>query len=984
MYMQQRVVSKESYLNNILTSICPPLSSIERPSPAESAPPMVKTEKAIDTGKSETEKNMAIDGDEVEGSSVSPSAEASETKPKDALLEKGLDVEGESQIQTTVDAADTTGEATTSELSDGKKGEVTPKEEASVANVVTEEMSAPPDDEISAHTVATAHKDLEQPSASVVEEHPAEAKETEEPPVEGTSPDASMSTGALETENQDGESIVTRPIETDVAAVEIDAVVVNNDVKEDVESPVIKDDALPATDEEEDAVATGPIEIQYEEESTLTGPKETQVMADAPVINVEVDNSESESAAKQPDLVESSVESAVASSATSLIENDETPQVMADAPVISVEKEIDNSKSESASKQPNLVQSSVESAVTSSTTNLIENDETKVTADAPVISVEKEVADSESESASKQPDLVEFSVESAVTSSATSLIENDEHSGSTVVKATEAQSHIAKEQVLGETEIKIESNEVKLASVVAEEVPSVDLETGDEDGNSEDGSECDDEESLGTNGCGESIWSDDVNDTTQGVMDLKGQESFVQEDLTDHGFLEETSSSSEADRLQEIVEVPASSEADLLEGIVDVPIDEDSVSGVPVAGTDGETVTATERSVYKGRATEELRSRVVAEACQDWGVPVIAKVKTLEGIIDVPIDEDSVSAVPEGGMDGEIETITKAEADLLDATVAAALEVTACGGETPETSKDVVVGTKTDKAIEETIVTARVADAASGGSTDETATQSNSSAASDNVVKCIDDVAVVDVTTCVPIAEKEDTDSDDDEEESGFEMPKYDYEEEETMVELDSSAESDSEEDSGSDDDKSVPAAEDDEDDDPILELKNVTAMTRVLIPEDQRHSNHMPTPSRWGWASRLGARTNTSNSNLSFGGKQEESIAKLDPKSEPKGSPLSGSPIKDESADEKEDPTDLIGNLLKKFSDTDAENQVNDTSKLSATVSPPVITKEVPKRKPLTDIEKARMFAASILLESEEKAPTKAVSKSGFSWLKR
>jgi hypothetical protein len=111
------------------------------------------------------------------------------------------------------------------------------------------------------------------------------------------------------------------------------------------------------------------------------------------------------------------------------------------------------------------------------------------------------------------------------------------------------------------------------------------------------------------------------------------------------------------------------------------------------------------------------------------------------GIVDVPIDEDCVSGVPEDGMDGESETITIA---------------------------------------------------------------------------------------CAPIPDEEDSDSDSYyEEESGFVLAEYDFEEDESILELDTSAESDS--DDESDDDQSASAA-DDEDDDPIFELKNVTAMTRVLI----------------------------------------------------------------------------------------------------------------------------------------------------------
>jgi hypothetical protein len=685
---------------------------------------MVKTDKSIETGTSITEKAAAIDCEEVEGTAVSPSIEASETKPKDAVLEKGLDIEIESQIETTVDAADKIGEAATSELGEHKNEEATSKEEASVANVVSEEMGAPLDDEISADTVTTARQGLEQPSASIAEDDLVEVKEMLERPIEETSLAASMSPGAdsaLETEGEDGESVGTRPIGPDITADEITTLEVNTNTEDVDESSLIEDYAIPVADVEDDAVATGPTEIQKDEkDSTLTGPIQTQVMVEA-----------------------------------------------------------------------------------------------------PLISLEKKVDDSESESAAKQSDFVE----AAVISSATGLIENNENPCSAVAKAPEAQSlvlqDIASEHALAETEIKNESSEGEFTSVVAEEVPLADLETEDGDGSQSEG-----QETLGKDSYGVPMRSDDIEDTTQGVKDLKSQRSFVQDYLTkcsDHEFIEEVSGSSEAN--------------------------------------------------------------------------------PLEGIIDVPIDEDSVSGVPHGGIDCESETLTKAEADPLYTPVAA----------------------------------------------------------------------------CVPIADEEDSDSDYEEEASGFEVAEYDYEEDESMLELDSSAESDSEDES--DDDKSASAAEDDDDDDLIFELKNVTATTRVLIPEDQRQNKHVPAPTRWGGGIRLG-RTNTSNSNLSFSG-QEEFVAKLDPKSVLRGRPLSGSPTKADSADKKEDPTKTIGTLMKKFSGTDTENQVCVSSKLTATVPPAVTIKEVPKRKPLTDIEKARMFAASILLETEEKAIPKAVPKSGFSWLK-
>lgn len=796
------------------------MSSAEKPSHAKS----IKNEKSIETGNSETERTIATYGETVEGTAVSPSTENTEAKPKDAVLEKGLEVDAETEEQTTINFADTIGEAT---ISEDKKEEVTSMEEASVANVASEEMTEPPDNEISADTVAsTARQGLEQPSASIVEDHPAEAKEREEEPMEETTPVASTSPGAygaIESEDEDGESVVTRPIETDVAAKDFAAAEVKTDIEHDDELPIVtaEDDTMSVTDEEDDAVAAGPIEIQEDEvESTLTGPIETQGMADAPVI--------------------------------------------------SVEKE-----------------------------------------------VEKEVDDRRSESTAEQPDRVESSAMAAVISSATGLIENDENPRSTVVKAPEAEEEL--------TEF---SNRV-----------------------------------------------------------------FLEEELD-------------------------SRVADPFDGIIDVPIDEDD-TGAREGGMDGETETITERSECNGRATDELRSRVVAEASQDWCVPVVAEADPLEGIIDVPIDEDDDLGAREGGVYGEPETDEPAKEmttasrkaiatmncdDQAVVEAAEAIDETSNGqqsnlcksGEMPdepveeegevnlalETPKDVVVGTDTNEAIKEKIEITRVAETLSEGSASETTPQSKSPAASFNVVECIDDGVVV-VAASAPIADEDsDSDSDYEEEESGFNMAAYDFEEDESVLELDSSAESDSEDEGESYDDKSISAAEDD-DDDPIFELKNVTAMTRVLIPEDQRHNNYIPRPSRWAWPSGLG-RTNTSNSNLSFGGHHEESVDKLEPKSELTGSPVSDSPITDESADEKQDPTKTIGILIKKFSGTDTENQVTVTSKLTAKVSPSVSAKERPKRKPLTDIEKARMYAASVLLDTEEKAPPKEVSRSGFSWLKR
>jgi hypothetical protein len=761
-----------------------PLSSVEKTSAAKSVLPVAKPEREIGTGKSKTYRATAIDGEKVDRTAVSPSTETSETKPNDAVLETGQDVEVENKVQT--------------------------------------------------------------PAASM----------------------SSGADGALETEDEDGVSVVTRPIEHDIVAEEIAAVEVTTDKEDDDESSIQEDDVMPVVDEEDDAAATGTTEIQEnEDESSLAGPIETQAMADA-----------------------------------------------------------------------------------------------------PVFSVEKEVDDSESESAAKQPDLVESSVQPAAISSATGLIENDENRFSTVVKAPEAQSQvlqdIANKQTLAETEIKLESSEVELTSVVAEEVPLVDLETTEVApvAATSEVTACDGE--------------------TPGKADKSMSSDKVVEPPVMSAF-------------EDSAEEPISEEENIQETAND---DYSAVSHVDVTLEKTDELAEKPTTTNKVVAAMNRDDQAVVEAASEPEATIGYPKETIDKIndateSDLRKSEDRVHELKEA-KGASVRELEWTRSRLLLERRARLRSMEVAKGEVDlallETSKDVVVCTDNEKAIAETIAITPVVAAALGGSTNESTTQSKSSAASDNVIERNDDDDVIVDATCVPIVDKRQTDYD--YEGGELELADFDYEEEESLLELDSSDELDSEENAGeSDDTKSISAAEYDDDEDPILELKNVTAMTRVLIPEDQRQN--MPRLTRWAWPSGLG-RTNTSNSDLSFGGQQKESAtAKLEHKLEPKGSPVSGSrSTKDELADNEQDPTKTVGILMKKFSGPDTNHQVSAStsastlSKLTATVPHSGSAKEESKRKPLTDIEKARMYAASVLLETEEKTSPKVVPRSGFgvkAWLK-
>jgi hypothetical protein len=189
---------------------------------------------------------------------------------------------------------------------------------------------------------------------------------------------------------------------------------------------------------------------------------------------------------------------------------------------------------------------------------------------------------------------------------------------------------------------------------------------------------------------------------------------------------------------------------------------------------------------------------------------------------------------------------------------------------------------------------------------------------------------------------------------------------------------------------------EEPEDDEPILELKNVTAMTRVLIPEDQRVQS-APIVSRWGWSTGLSSGTNNMT------GIGSDSIASTSPEKashEKVGTASktawglqtvgllsftrSTSEAEENDGQAKSDALTKDAEVVSKPMQTKDDEPVLSEAKepessstaaapvgsaAAATTSPTKQTMKIDspkKNKKLTDIEKARLFAASILLESE------------------
>lgn len=179
-----------------------------------------------------------------------------------------------------------------------------------------------------------------------------------------------------------------------------------------------------------------------------------------------------------------------------------------------------------------------------------------------------------------------------------------------------------------------------------------------------------------------------------------------------------------------------------------------------------------------------------------------------------------------------------------------------------------------------------------------------------------------------------------------------------------------SEEEDDEDDEPTEQPEEEEEDDEPLLELKNVTAMTRVLIPEDQLKNQPAK---KWSWptglASSLTAAANSAVVNLSpTKAIHKETVSdKIDV---PEG----------EQVDDKEGPSTVEEGAKAPVSPgagtaVDAAGKPSSptppartTSSSSSTRAPSRTTSTASSsgKKKLTDIEKARMYAASVLLETE------------------
>jgi hypothetical protein len=188
-----------------------------------------------------------------------------------------------------------------------------------------------------------------------------------------------------------------------------------------------------------------------------------------------------------------------------------------------------------------------------------------------------------------------------------------------------------------------------------------------------------------------------------------------------------------------------------------------------------------------------------------------------------------------------------------------------------------------------------------------------------------------------------------------------------------------------------VEEEEDPEDEERILELKNVTAMTRVLIPADQRHHS-APVPSRWGWSTGTSSGTNMTgigSASVTSKSSEKDGTASKTGSSESRWGLQTGllSFVKSPSEAEENGQAkcelasnvDVSKPMAKKDEPLIETNEPESSSSLSSsstaavgstahTTSPTAQTKknDPPKKKKMTDIEKARLFAASVLLESE------------------
>lgn len=200
----------------------------------------------------------------------------------------------------------------------------------------------------------------------------------------------------------------------------------------------------------------------------------------------------------------------------------------------------------------------------------------------------------------------------------------------------------------------------------------------------------------------------------------------------------------------------------------------------------------------------------------------------------------------------------------------------------------------------------------------------------------------------------------------------------------------------------------------PIIKLKNATAMTRVLIPEDQPVQN-APIASRWGWSTVRSSGTNNmtviGSDSIASMSSEKASHEKVGTASktawglqtvglfsftqstseaeENDGQAKSDALTKDAEVVSKpiqaKDDEPALSEAKEPESSSTADAPVGSAAAATTSTTKQTMKIDSPKKnKKLTDIEKARLFAASILLESErvvEKEEKETTPKRFGSW---
>ena len=172
-----------------------------------------------------------------------------------------------------------------------------------------------------------------------------------------------------------------------------------------------------------------------------------------------------------------------------------------------------------------------------------------------------------------------------------------------------------------------------------------------------------------------------------------------------------------------------------------------------------------------------------------------------------------------------------------------------------------------------------------------------------------------------------------------------------------------SDESSNEDDSEGGNQVEEEIEDEPMLELKNVTAMTRVLIPEDQL--SHKPeVPNRWKNWSGFGRGNSSNDSITNFSHSTMEKI-----KSPGNGANGGNQIIERNLKQSLLQKMAEINKLVHHPKDGPPPSEVSTSLGNTPTALPPKPVspiKKAPPRSSSSEIDKARAFAASILVEAD------------------